>query len=277
MISNPGDLGPTASLSQRCQRHNVTVLGTRGPLLVLQHGFGTDQSVWHKVLPSLLPHFRIIRMDLAGAGPNGAHAFDPERYDHIESHADDLLLVLDDLGVEECLFVGASVGSMVGLLASIERPSVFRGIIGIGVSPRYLNDGDYVGGFEQEHLDALYESMARDYQGWVSGFAPLVVRGLPDSEAVKEFSESLFSLRPDIALSTARTIFQSDFRRQLPLIEPPVVLLQTRNDVAVPPQVGLYLQDHIPHATLEILPTEGHFPQLSAPHVVSNALLKHLN
>jgi sigma-B regulation protein RsbQ len=263
-------------LTERCRRHSVTMTGSDGPLLVLQHGFGTDLTVWHKVLPALEPHFRILRMDLAGAGARGAEVFDAARYAHIEAHADDLLMVLDDLGVDECLFVGASVGSMVGLLAAIEMPSVFRKIIVIGASPRYLNDGEYVGGFEQDQLNSLYDFMSRDYSGWIAGFAPLAVRGLPDSEAVKEFSESLFSLRPDIAMSTARTIFQSDFRNQLGLIEPPVVLLQMLNDIAVPLQVGEYLRSHIPRATLEILPVEGHFPHLSAPDVVAEALLRHL-
>jgi pimeloyl-ACP methyl ester carboxylesterase len=263
-------------LSDHCRQHNVTISGTAGPILVLQHGFGTDLTVWHKLLPGLDPHFQIVRMDLAGAGSLGWQSFDPARYDHIEAHADDLLRVLDDLGVDECLFVGASVGSMVGLLASIERPRLFRKVICIGASPRYLNAIDYVGGFEQEHLDAMFELMNRDYQGWISGFAPLAVRGLPESEAVQEFSAGLFSLRPDIALSTARMIFQSDYRRQLTLIGVPVVLLQSRSDIAVPDEVGEYLNTHIRNSVLEVMPTEGHFPHLSAPEIVLPALQRHL-
>jgi len=263
-------------ISARCERHNVTITGSNGPLLVLLHGFGTDQTVWRKVMPSLESNFQILRMDMAGAGPNGAANFDPSRYDHIESHADDLLLVLDDLGVEQCTFIGASVGSMVGCLASLERPKLFHKLITIGASPRYLNDGAYIGGFEQEDLDQMYAAMNRDYHGWISGFAPLAVRGLPDSAPVKEFSESLFALRPDIALSVARAIFQSDFRRQMPFIQPPVVLLQMQNDIAVPEQVGEYLKSHIRTATLEVLPAEGHFPHLAAPEVVSDSLLRHL-
>ncbi|WP_263411323.1 alpha/beta fold hydrolase [Terriglobus tenax] len=263
--------------SARLQKHHVTVSGTDGPLVVLLHGFGTDLTVWHKVLPSLESRFRVLRMNMAGAGPHGAESYEAGRYDELETHADDLLMVMEEAGVEECCFVGASVGSMIGLLASIERPNLFRKLIGIGVSPRYLNDGEYVGGFEQEQLNGMFEMMSRDYQGWITGFAPLAVRGLPSSEAVKEFSDSLFSLRPDIALSAARSIFQCDFRRHLALMERPTVLLQTRNDIAVPDQVGEYLRSHMPNAALEILPAEGHFPHLSAPEVVSGALLKHLN
>jgi pimeloyl-ACP methyl ester carboxylesterase len=265
------------SLSEHCRRHNVTISGSAGPVLVLQHGFGTDLTVWNKLLHGLESHFQVVRMDLAGSGSRGLQSYDPARYDHIEAHADDLLRVLGDLDVDECYFVGASVGSMVGLLASIERPKLFRKVICIGASPRYLNDHGYIGGFEQDQLDAMFELMSRDYQGWISGFAPLAVRGLAESEAVQEFSASLFSLRPDIALSTARTIFQSDLRKELSLVQVPVVLLQTCNDIAVPGEVGEYLSKHIRNSVLEALPVEGHFPHLSAPEVVLNALQRHLS
>ena len=43
-----------------------------------------------------------------------------------------------------------------------------------------------------------------------SGFAPLGVGGDRDSAVVQEFSRTLFNMRPDIALSVASTIFQSD-------------------------------------------------------------------
>jgi sigma-B regulation protein RsbQ len=265
----------SAKLSPGCRRHRVTVAGD-GPVLVLQHGFGTDQAVWDKVRPSLTGRFCVVRMDLAGAGSHGAGTFDAGQYDHIDAYADDLLLVMQELGIAECLFAGTSVGCMVGLLAAIARPRAFRKLVCLAASPHYLNDGEYVGGFEQEDLDGLFDTMHRDFQGWISGFAPLAVRGLPDSAAVKEFSASLFSYRPDIALSMARTIFLSDFRRHLGLVETPTVLLQTLNDIAVPMEVGEYMQRHIRHSTLEVLPVQGHFPQLADPEVVSEALLKHL-
>lgn len=263
------------------QRHNATLLQGDGPLVVLQHGFGTDQSVWRHVLPVLQGRFSVLTLNLAGAGPDAAQTYEPNRYDELESYADDLLLVLNELGVEECSYVGASAGAMVGMLAAVEQPSKFRKLIAIGASARYLDDEGYIGGFQQTVLDALYESMSADYHGWVTGFAPYVVRGVARQNAqvdsaVQEFCQSLLSLRPDIALSAARAIFQSDYRRVLPLIDVPTVLLQTEHDAAVPLSAAEYLRDHIRGAVLEILPAEGHFPHLSAPTVVAEALLRHL-
>jgi sigma-B regulation protein RsbQ len=74
----------------------------------------------------------------------------------------------------------------------------------------------------------------------------------------------------------ARTIFQSDFRAHLPLLQTPTVLLQTKNDIAVPEAVGEYLRQHIRDSKLELLPVEGHFPHLVAPDLVAGALRRHL-
>jgi pimeloyl-ACP methyl ester carboxylesterase len=265
---------PSLSGLERCRRHNVTISGVNGPTVVLQHGFGTDQTCWHRVLPLLERDYGIVRMDMAGA--SSPEAFDAGRYDRIDAYADDLLGALHELEIEDCVFVGASVGSMIGMLAAIAQPSRFRRLIFLAGSPRYLNDGLYRGGFEQAHLDALYATMHRDYQGWISGFAPLAVRGMPESAAVREFSESLFRYRPDIALSMARTIFQSDFRPQLSQLGTPTVLLQTMNDFAVPEYVGEYMRRHIRDSKLQMLPVEGHFPHLVAPEIVAGAIRTHL-
>ena len=50
-----------------------------------------------------------------------------------------------------CIFVGHSVSSMIGVLAAIEEPQRFARLILIGPSPRYINEADYVGGFERGH------------------------------------------------------------------------------------------------------------------------------
>ena len=60
--------------------------------------------------------------------------------------------------------------------------------------------------------------MQTNFQSWASGYAPLVVGSDMDSWAVQEFSRTLFSMRPDIALSVSRTIFQSDVRAILPMV-----------------------------------------------------------
>ena len=60
--------------------------------------------------------------------------------------------------------------------------------------------------------------MQHNFRAWVNGFAPLVVGADLDSPAVVEFSRTFFNIRPDIALSITKSIFQSDMRRIIPQV-----------------------------------------------------------
>lgn len=89
---------------------------------------------------------------------------------------------------------------------------------------RYLNAVDYFGGLDQEDLNQLFLAMQSNFKAWVSGFAPLALGADIDSVAVQEFSRTFFNVRPDIALSVAKTIFQSDLRSVLHLVFPTLAL-----------------------------------------------------
>ncbi|EEF37463.1 probable esterase KAI2 [Ricinus communis] len=259
------------------EAHNVKILGTGEQVIVLAHGFGTDQSVWKHLVPHLIDDFKVVLFDNMGAGTTNPDYFDFERYAGLEGYAYDLLAILEELQVESCVFVGHSVSAMVGVVASISRPDLFTKIVMISASPRYLNDVDYYGGFEQEDLNQLFEAMEANYKAWCSGFAPLAVGGDMDSVAVQEFSRTLFNMRPDIALSVAQTIFQSDMRSILHMVSVPCHIVQSGKDLAVPVVVSEYLHQNLGSESIaEVMSTDGHLPQLSSPDVVIPVLLRHI-
>ncbi|GAB4846927.1 Probable esterase kai2 [Ancistrocladus abbreviatus] len=259
------------------EAHNVRVLGSGEQVIVLAHGFGTDQSVWKHLVPHVVDSYRVVLYDNMGAGTTNPEYFDFQRYSTLEGYAYDLLAVLEELQVDSCIFVGHSVSSVIGALASITRPDLFSKIIMVGASPRYLNDADYYGGFEQEDLDQLFEAMQSNYKAWCSGFAPLAVGGDMESVAVQEFSRTLFNMRPDIALSVAQTIFQSDFRHILRHVTVPCHIIQSMKDLAVPVVVSEYLHQNLGgESIVEVMSSDGHLPQLSSPDVVIPVLLRHI-
>ncbi|KAJ7954518.1 Sigma factor sigB regulation protein rsbQ [Quillaja saponaria] len=261
------------------EAHNLKVLGSGSQTIVLGHGFGTDQSVWKHLVPHLVDdlQFRVVLYDNLGAGPTNPDYFDFDRYSTLEGYAYDLLAILEELRIESCIFVGHSVSAMVGAIASIARPDLFSKLILISASPRYLNDVDYYGGFEQEDLNQLFNAMGDNYKAWCSGFAPLAVGGDMESVAVQEFSRTLFNMRPDIALSVAQTIFQSDMRQILSLVTVPCHILQSVKDLAVPVVVSEYLHRNLGGKSIvEVMSSDGHLPQLSSPDIVIPVLLKHI-
>lgn len=115
---------------------NVRVVGSGERVLVLAHGFGTDQSAWQRILPYFQPSYRIVLFDLACAGTVNPDLFDFGRYTSFHAYVDDLLDILDALRVDRCIFVGHSFSAMTGILASVRRPDLFAKLILIGASPR---------------------------------------------------------------------------------------------------------------------------------------------
>lgn len=250
---------------------NGQITGQGTDTILLLHGFGTDQTAWGHMRPQLDAQFRVVSFDLAGSGPKGADTYDRHRHRSLFGFADDLIDILDELEVKDCLYVGHSVAGMIGATAAVTRPDLFRFLAMIGASPRYLNDQEYGGGFEMDDLKSLFDSMAANFQAWGAGFAPAVV-GVPDNAVIDEFSRTLFLMRPDIALSIAQTIFQSDMREVAARLDRPTAVIQTLADFAVPMAVGDWIHAHVKQSTLDIVDAAGHLPHMTAPKAVLEIL-----
>lgn len=253
-------------------RNNVQVLGKGQRLIVFAHGFGSTQAVWQAQVEAFAETHRILLFDHVGAAGGNLAAYSPYRYASVEGYASDLLEILEAVEARDVIYVGHSMSGMVGLLAGLARPELFRGMVFISSSPRYLNAPGYVGGFERADLDALYASMEADFGAWASGFARAVVGSSATPELAEAFARSLGSLRPDVGLGVARAIFEADLRGQVPKLSLPTWILQPRKDLAVPREVGSYLADHLPQGHLVVVDSEGHLPHLTSPGQV-NAIL----
>jgi sigma-B regulation protein RsbQ len=258
------------------QRHNVHLTGEGTQTIVLAHGFGSSQTAWEQIVPMLEPHYRLVLFDYLGCGKTDVSDFNPLRYTSMQCFADDVLRLYEELDLRNTIFIGHSASAMIGALACLTQPERFESLIFVSASPRYLNDGDYHGGFEQADLDALYAAMAENYLNWAHGFAPIMMANAHRPELGRRFAQSLAEMQPDIAQSVMRVIFEADCRAEIHGIPCPVLILQPTHDPAVPTQVGAYLNAHIPQNQLVMLNTHGHLPHISAPHEVTTALQAYL-
>ena len=259
------------------KRNNVNVQGQGNQTIIFAHGFGADQTVWRHVVCAFESNYRIVLFDYVGAGKSDLTAYSRSRYSSLYGYAEDLLNLCAELNLTQSIFVGHSVSAMIGLLASLIEPERFSRFIFIGASPRYLNDVEYYGGFEQSDLDAIYAAMSANYEAWACGFFASLLMGNPERPSLaREFSNTLVAVRPDIALSLARTIFQSDYRAELMRLTIPTLIVQSNNDKAVPPEVGEYMASKIPNSQLVKINAEGHLPHLSAPEEVVRAIKAYL-
>ncbi|BDT56956.1 hydrolase [Massilia varians] len=240
--------------------------------MVFAHGFGCDQTMWRFLAPAYENRFRTISFDLVGSGGSDLSAYDRAKYGSLQGYADDLLEILDAFATGPVVFVGHSVSTMIGLLATIKAPEKFMAQVMVGPSPCYINDGDYTGGFSHEDIDELLETMDANYLGWSSSMAPAIM-GAPNQPKLRdELTSSFCRNDPEIAKHFARVTFTSDHRADVPKSTVPALILQCSDDLVAPVAVGQYLHRHLPSSTLHIIENVGHCPHMSAPTASSNAI-----
>ncbi|TYH17850.1 hypothetical protein ES288_A05G223600v1 [Gossypium darwinii] len=203
----------------------------------LEHQSGWLRKRILHIVPLFIPYYRIILFDLVCAESVNPDYFYFRRYTTLDTYVDDLLNILDALGVDQCAYVGHSFSTMVlvSILASIRHPKLFTKSSLLFYFSKFLNiitlnDKDYHGGFKQGEIEKMFSAMEANYEAW-----------------------TLFNMRPDISLVISRTVFKNDLRGVLGM-DP----LGRRT-------------------TIEILKTKGHLPHLSAPMSMAQILSRALS
>jgi sigma-B regulation protein RsbQ len=240
-------------------------MGTGTRPMIFAHGYGCDQHMWRLIAPAFADTHRIVLFDHVGAGRSDISAYSRAKYSTLQGYADDILEVCDELRLEDTVFVGHSVSAMIGVLAAINEPERFDSLVLIGPSPRYINDGEYVGGFTRQDIEELLEFQDSNYLGWASNLGPAIMGNPERPELAAELTNSFCRTDPDIAKQFAAVTFLSDNRADLPRVTPRSLILQCQQDVIAPVAVGEYTHHHLPNSRLVLLNATGHCPHLSAP------------
>jgi sigma-B regulation protein RsbQ len=247
------------------KRNNVKVLGHGQQPMIFAHGYGCDQNMWRFITPAFEDHYRIVLFDHVGHGQSDAAAFDPAQYGSLKGYADDVLAICWELDLMDAIFVGHSVSAMIGTLAAIKEPERFDRLVLIGPSPRYINDGDYVGGFKQEDVEGLLDFLDSNHLGWSSTMAPVIMANPDRPELGEELTNSFCRTNPEIAKHFARVTFLSDNRADLPNVKTKALILQCSQDAIAPEAVGRYMHQNLPGSEFVLMKATGHCPNLSAP------------
>ncbi len=240
--------------------------------MVFAHGFGCDQNMWRFVAPAFEPEFRTVLFDQVGAGASDLSAYDPQRYASLAGYAADLVEICSALDLQRAVFVGHSVSAMIGVLASLSEPSLFAELVLVSPSPRYIDEGDYRGGFAASDIDELLASLADNHLGWSAMMAPVIMANPDRPELGEELTNSFCRTDPAIARDFARVTFTSDNRSDLEKVTARTLVLQCREDAIAPVEVGEYVRDHIAGSQMVLLDATGHCPNLSAPEEVIAAI-----
>lgn len=247
------------------QRNNVHCHGDGEHTIMFVHGYGCDQTMWRFIHPAYSRRYKIILLDLTGHGGSDLSAYDRNKYADLHGHAEDMLEIIELYAKGKVIFVGHSVSAMIGLLASIQRPERFAAQVMVGPSPCYINDGDYLGGFNAEDIEQLLKLIDDNYLAWARHMAPAIMGAPNQPQLTRELLTRFEHNDPEIARHFARVTFTADHRADLARSSIPSLVLQCSDDLVAPREVGDYLRDHLPLSTVKVISNVGHCPHLSAP------------
>lgn len=243
--------------------------GDHGPWLVLAHGLGGSPSIWEPFVEEFRAGNRVLTFAQAGSEDADPGCFSPVRHSSTLGFADDLSLLCGEMGVQDAVFIGHSIGGNAGVLAAVGNPGLFSRLVLINSSPCYVDDPEgYRGGFSSGEIETLLNSITADYDAWAGGFGPLVMSNPERPEYANEFVRALRRLDPQVAAIVFRAAFTGDFRKVFPRIDIPTLVLQSQADPAVPMEVARWMASNIPSAKLVELQATGHFPHLVDPEGV---------
>lgn len=258
------------------RRNNVRLTQGGDHTMIFAHGFGCDQNVWRYVSKAFQDSYTMVMFDFVGSGQSDLEAYDSRRYSNLDGYALDIIEILEALNLQNVVFVGHSVASMIGLKAAIARPELFKNLVFVAPSPCYMVDGDYNGGMDRDDLEALFDVMDSNYLGWSSSMAPLIMGNPERPELGEELAANFCATDPQIAREFARVTFLSDNRGDLKRLKTPSLTLQCSSDMLAPLEVGRYIHENAVNNTLAVLEATGHCPHMSHPEETISIIRSYL-
>lgn len=221
------------------------------PVLLLHGGFG-NSSYFGYLIPDLVRHgYRVIAMDSRGHG-RSTRSDDPMSY-HLM--AQDVIGLLDHLGIAKVALVGWSDGGCTGFDLALHHPDRLAGLFAFGANADVSGDRP---GFDKTPVFAAYLERA-----------PQEYRELsPTPQDWDAFSAAIGKMWDTLPAFTA-----ADLRS----FKVPTVIADGEYDEAIKQSHDRYMARTIPHARLVILPNVSHFAMLQNPSEFDAAVLDFLH
>ena len=248
------------------ERNNVRVIGQGTTTLLFAHGFGCDQTMWRFVTPKFQDTYKIVLFDYVGSGKSDLAFYDIERYSSFNGYAQDIIDVCNALSLSNVVLVAHSVSCMIGVMASINLPGIFKSMVLIAPSARYINEEGYTGGFKLKDIDAVIDTMENNYAGWASLIAPVIMKNAEQRpELVNELEDRFCDNDHEVNKRFARLTFYSDSRHELLKVAIPTLILQCSEDAIAPETAGVYIYENITGSQYIKMQAIGHCPHMSYP------------
>ena len=244
--------------------------GSGEPLLLVA-GLGGVGRFWSRQVGPFAEHFRVITHDHRGVGRSGPGPL----ISNAGEMADDLLRVMDALGLDSAHLVGHSTGGAIGQHIALRAPERLRSLVlsasWAGPTPLFVQTF-------RTRRDILINCGPLNY------LMVGTLLAMPAWALAKEFHDAQTYLQGrlaqfpglDVELGRLNAVMSHDLRHQLDRINTPTMVIGAHDDQLTPASLSEELAERIPGARLHLLEKGGHF----CPHTVTEryneAVLKFL-
>jgi pimeloyl-ACP methyl ester carboxylesterase len=241
--------------------------GSGEPLLLIM-GLGYTLDMWHRILPALAEHYRVIAFDNRGVGRSDVP---PGPYTMMAS---DAAAVMDVAGIEAAHVLGVSLGGMIAQEFALQYPARVRSLI-LGCT---TCGGAGAVTAEPEVITALVARAKMTVEEAIHVMTNYVY----DAGTPRERLEEDFEIRrrtypgSEGYLAQLQATFGWESFSRLSQIRVPTLVIHGESDRLVPPGNGKLLADNIAGARLAMLPAASHIFMTDQPEQTNQAILSFL-
>jgi 3-oxoadipate enol-lactonase len=244
------------------------------PAVLCLHSLFLDHTMFDGLTAAAAGRLRMIRPDFRGQGQSPPAESDVV---DMETLADDLEAVLDELGLDAVHVVAQSVGGDVALRLAARRPAAVRSLVLLGSSARAeppenveaftpIAEAVAQQGFTGETLETTMAIM----------FGASIREDPARADVVAFWRARIAALPKALAPAIRGTIQRASVVDLLPQIQAPALVVSGTEDVARPPAWADEVVADLPNAELWRLEGVGHSPTLEVPGIVEPAVLAFL-
>lgn len=225
-----------------------------GPAVVFANSLGTDLRVWDALLPHLPQGLRLLRYDKRG---HGLSEETPGPYG-IDQLADDAAALIGHLGLSDVVFVGLSIGGLIGQSLAARHGGLLRGLVISNSAARIGDPAMWRDRIAAIRRDGLASIGAATMERW---FSPAFRR----SGAAAPWQRMLERQPLDGYAACCEAIAAADLRGDAARLRLPVQLIAGARDGSTPPDLVGDTARLIADARFDVIPDAGHIPCVETP------------
>ena len=236
-----------------------------GQPVLFANSLGTDLRLWDAVIPHLSEGLRIIRYDKRGHGLSECPPA-PYSMDDLVADAEG---VIEALGLAPVIFIGLSIGGMIGQRLAAKRPDLVKALVLSNTAARMGEPAMW------------HDRMTAIRKGGVSSLETAILdrwfgADFRRSDDARLWGAMLSRTPTEGYLGCCAAISETDLTDETATLRLPTLAIAGSQDGASPPELVKATAALIPGANLQVIEGAGHLPCVEAPATFGSILKRFL-